>query len=145
LKDTRTNIANVPLFTVRTSWTTEKIRCLPYPENDARRLDVSWDNVKGRAEKIIVRLWRLPDKQFILVQDQVVDQGNRKVEFKLKNVEFPSGSYLVHLMPYDPWSTNDALPRINAPNSQLIEISWEIPKDIVTLQSVYVEVHPTRL
>jgi hypothetical protein len=83
----------------------------------------------------------LSGKQFILVKDQVVRQDKHEVVFRLKNVELPSGTYLIHLEPYDPWSPRPVFPQINAPNTQLIEIKWEIPKDIVTLQSVCVEVH----
>lgn len=140
LKDTQTKIPNIPLFTVRTCWLAEKIRCFHYPEGDTIRLDVSWKE-KGKANQKVARLWYLSGDRPRLIQEQMVPQDIQEVTFRSTSTEVKSGKYLVHLEPFDPWSSKPVCPKPNDPNSVIIEIVTKTPEKAITIRSVCVDKH----
>jgi len=140
LEDARTKIPDIPLFTVCTCWLAEKIRCFHYPIGDTVRLDVSWKE-KGKANQKTARLWYLSGDRPRLIQHQLVSQDVQEATFISTATEVKSGKYLVHLEPYDPWSSRPICPKLNDPNTVIIEIVTKAPEKAVTIRSVGVDEH----
>lgn len=142
LMDAITNIPNIPLFSVRTCWLAEKIKCFHYPIGDNVRLDVSWKE-KGKANQKVVRLWYLSDTQPKLIQKQVVSQNEQETYFSSTSTIIKSGKYLVHLEPFDQWSSRPFCPKLNEQNTAIIEIVTKTPEKSVNIRSVGVDEHHT--
>ncbi|HJZ06166.1 MAG TPA: hypothetical protein VJ327_10040, partial [Patescibacteria group bacterium] len=140
LRDTRAKIPDIPLFTVRTRWLAEKIKCFHYPEGDTVRLDVSWKE-RGKSNQKAARLWNISGDQPRLIQEQLVPQDVQEATFRSTAIEVKSGKYLVHLEPYDPWSSRPICPKLNDPNTAIIEIVTKTPEKVVILRSVTVDAH----
>jgi hypothetical protein len=140
LQDTRTKILDIPLFTVRTRWLAEKIRCFHYPEGDTVRLDVSWKE-KGKANQKAARLWYLSGDGPRVIQQLLVPQDVQEATFRTTATDVKSGKYLVHLEPYDPWSSKSVCPKLNDQNTAIIEIVIEAPEKALTIRSVGVDEH----
>ena len=142
LIDAITNIPNIPLFSVRTCWLAEKIKCFHYPIGDSVRLDVSWKE-KGKANQKAVRLWYLSDNQPKLIQEQVVSQNEQETHFSSTSTIIKSGKYLIHLEPFDQWSSRPLCPKLNDQNTAIIEIITKTPEKSVYIRSVGVDEHHT--
>jgi hypothetical protein len=142
LAGAQTNISNIPLFTVRTRWQTENIKCFRYPEGEFIRLNVTWDE-RGRADKKVIRLWYFLHEQSHIVQEQRVDRDVCEVEFKINSKDLKAGNYLIHIEPDDPWSSQPAHLPDNIQNAILIEIIHEAPKETVILHNIWVDAYHT--
>ena len=138
LEDERTKIPDIPLFTVRTCWLAEKIKCFHYSLGDIVRLDISWKE-RGKANQKVARMWFLSPDQPRLIQQQLVPQDEHEVSFRSTATEVKSGKYLIHLESYDPWSSKPICPKLNDQNTAIIEIVIETPEKAVTIRSVGVD------
>ena len=138
LMDSRTEIHTIPLFTVRTRWQAEKIRCFYYPEGNTVRVDAFWRE-KGRANRIVARLWYLSSDKPKFIQEQLVSSDEQQVTFRSTAAEIKSGKYLVHLEPYDPWSSRAVCPKLNDLNTAIIEIVTRAPEKAINIRSVGVD------
>ncbi len=138
LIDSRKEISDIPLFTVRTRWQAEKIRCFYYPEGNTVRVDAFWKE-KGKANRIAARLWYLSSDKPKLVQEQLVHSDVQQVTFRSTALEIKSGKYIVHLEPYDPWSSRAVCPKLNDPNTVIIEIVTKASEKAINIKSVGVD------
>jgi hypothetical protein len=142
LAGAQTNFSSIPLFTVRTRWQTENIKCFRYPEGEFIRLNVTWDE-RGRADKKVIRLWYFLHEQSHIVQEQRVDQDVCEVEFKINSKDLKAGNYLIHIEPDDPWLPQPVHLPDNIQNAILIEIIHEAPKETVILRNIWVDAYHT--
>jgi hypothetical protein len=71
----------------------------------------------------------------------MVPQDVQEATFRSTAIEVKSGKYLVHLVPYDPWSSRPICPKLNDPNTAIIEIVTKAPEKVVTIRSVGVDEH----
>jgi hypothetical protein len=61
--------------------------------------------------------------------------------FRSNATEVKSGNYLVHLEPYDPWSSRPVCPGLNDQNTAIIEIVTKAPEKAVIIRSVIVDAY----
>lgn len=147
LENHRINIPDIPLFSLRTRWQAEKMKCFYFPEDNDARIDVTWDE-KGKADQIAARLWFISEtKQIpmpeaetkrILIQEKVFASGESKITFRTNRNEIKSGNYLVHLESINPFSQPATCPKLNDPNTQIIEINIHSEERAVTLRRIKV-------
>ena len=126
------------MFTIQTRWEAEKIRCFPDRYKDKRRLHISWKE-KGVAEKKVIRLWNITKKPSELFFETFVNQDEYEVTLEFSSKDLISGNYLIHLEPYDPWITDHVCPHNNAPNTKLIEIITQTPKEDAEIKHLCID------
>lgn len=130
-----------PLFTVRTRWQAEKIKCYYHPEADDVAIDVAWIE-SGRACEKVVRLWRrLEDSRPKMICEQRVAAADNHVTIRIDAHEVDDGNYLVHILPYEGnrWAPAPVCPRPDQPNTALIQIVTRSHEKAVSIQKVMVD------
>jgi hypothetical protein len=130
------NIPKFPLFSIRTCWEAQKIRCFQHLEDDRYIFEITW-NEQGLAEQKIVRLWHYSNPPR-LVNETLVAKDKTDVLFEVATNQIETGDYIVHIEPYDPWIPEQACPSLKDKNIIVIKIDIKKPVEIVEIKSVCV-------
>lgn len=138
IKNSQKNQINIPLFTIRTHWLAEKIKCFQYPIGDTLRLDITWKE-KGKANQKVVSLWYLADDQPKFIQKIFVSKNEQEAYFESKPSIIKSGKYLIHLEPSDQWSSNNLFPNLDDPNTAIIEIVTKTKEKYIIIRKIAVD------
>lgn len=86
-------------------------------------------------------MWYLSGDWPRLIQELLVPQDVQEASFRSTPTEVISGKYLVHLEPYDPWSSRPVCPGLNDQNTAIIEIVTRAPEKAVLIRSMVVDAH----
>jgi len=135
--DSQSHIKDVNLFSIRTRWEAENIKCFQYPEGKVIRLNITWDE-KGKADEKVVRMWYISTGKTHIVHQEKVPQDISEVEIKIKSRKLISGNYLIHIEPYNEWSSQPLTPPKGKQNIILVEIIIEKPKETILIRRIWV-------
>ena len=129
---------NFPVFSVRTRWQAQNIKCFHYPEGNMICLNITWEET-GKADQRVVWLWSVSLEKTHVVGSRKALKNLNEVQFKFEIDELKPGKYLIQILPTDPWLGQTSTPSPSSQNSILVDIFPPTPERTVYLSKVWVD------